>query len=218
MRAPAVDIWLGDGARNAREDPFAKHGGERLIGRIPLRWRRGVRGRLFREVCSHHPALKKITGLLGRTAWGGAPNALGLSLTDSGSFFAIAVAHGLPIGIDMERVRPVDGAQALVNLGLGGAAAQIAQIPPMRRVQAFLRIWTAFEAFLKLERSDWDEGARRFSQMARELRVSTDGGVTFGEPLSQRVFFVFPEADARLMICVAAAQRFTVRAKNALNS
>lgn len=79
---------------------------------------------------------------------------LGFSLSRSGDAVAVAVAAGIDVGVDVERL---DGVQeqeleglAAVALG-GGEAAELAALPPGERLRAFLEWWTAKEALLKAD-------------------------------------------------------------------
>lgn len=84
------------------------------------------------------------------------------------------------MGIDAERLRPVDDAAATIaRLGLDRLAVILRRMAPAARSRAFAHLWTAFEAFLKLERLPWDIAAARFAAVQDQWRFSADGTATF---------------------------------------
>lgn len=180
---PSVDIWwtLGAPAEPAMAATAAKE-----MTAVPAEWRRGLRGKFLQDVvrdCNR-----------GAPNWNAKGAARGwrfnlsagqhLSLTDSGSCLIVAVGRGTPIGIDAERMRPVDDAVATIaRLGLTRHAAILTRMPPAARNRAFAHIWTAFEAFLKLERLPWDMAAARFATSQDQWRFATDGTAQFSGEL-----------------------------------
>ncbi len=176
---PSVDIWwtLGSPAEPTSAAPRVGH-----MTAVPPEWRRGVRGRFL-----HH-----VAGLYRQTApsWNARGASRGwrsnlsagqhLSLTDSGSCLIVAVGRGAPVGIDAERLRPVDDAAATIaRLGADRLAAIMRRMAPAARNRAFAHLWTAFEAFLKLERLPWDIAAARFAAVQDQWRFSADGTANF---------------------------------------
>ena len=172
-------VWWTLGA--PAEPALAKRQAGHLSG-VPAEWRRGLRGQFLHDVArrsrSEAPAW---TGQGGAKGWRFNLSAgQHLSLTDSGDCLIVAVGHGAPIGIDAERVRTVDHAMAtLGRLGLARQAAMLGRMGPAARNLAFLHLWTAFEAFLKLERLPWDAAAARFAALQDQWRFGTDGTAAF---------------------------------------
>ena len=175
----AVDIWwmLGSPAEPAKAATTA-----RQMTAVPPEWRRGLRGRFLQDIARHCRQ--------GARDWNAHGAARGwrfnlsagqhLSLTDSGSCLIVAVGRGTPIGIDAERIRPVDDAVATIaRLGLTRHAETLTRMPPAVRNRAFAHLWTAFEAFLKLERLPWDVAAARFAAVQEQWRFTTDGAPIF---------------------------------------
>lgn len=70
------------------------------------------------------------------------------NLSHSGHLAIVAVAGGMPIGVDIERVRPVSLALAGESFAPGEVAALDA-LAPERRDEGFMRCWTRKEAYLK---------------------------------------------------------------------
>ncbi len=78
------------------------------------------------------------------------PSDLDFNLSHSGELALIAVAHGLRIGIDVERLR--NGRDPLRVAGRYFSPAEVAAVrafPKPDRPDAFLRYWTAKEALAK---------------------------------------------------------------------
>lgn len=72
------------------------------------------------------------------------------SLSHSGSHVAIAVAHALCLGIDIERSPPASNLQDLVSMLCAPAELlALKQLSPPRRQTALLDLWTRKEALLK---------------------------------------------------------------------
>ena len=157
--AAGVDIWWTRGTETSATSDATIHcrAGSVLSG-IPPSWSRGERRKLLDAVFAKYA--KKGTA--------GAPvEGHKFSLSDSGSHLAVGVGRQIPVGIDIERQRPVDNpAQTLHRLGLGSLSARLGELAPVARNRAFLNLWTSFEAFLKLERLKWEAGAERFAAMA----------------------------------------------------
>jgi 4'-phosphopantetheinyl transferase len=75
---------------------------------------------------------------------------LRFSLAHSGALALVGVAHGLDLGVDVERRRAVEDASSLARRYLAPEEAlALAALPPESRSEAFLRCWTLKEAVLK---------------------------------------------------------------------
>jgi 4'-phosphopantetheinyl transferase len=62
----------------------------------------------------------------------------------------LAVAHGRVVGVDLERIRAMDGAQDLMAIFCSPReSAEFQSLPPGERDAAFFRLWTRKEAWLK---------------------------------------------------------------------
>ncbi len=185
---PSVDIWWTLGpAAEAHARPVA-----RSMSAVPPDWRRGLRGRFLRDVRQRYrDGAADWTSRGASRGWRFNLSAgQHLSLTDSGTCLIIGFSRGTPMGIDAERVRPVDDAAATIGqLGLRRLAETLGRMAPAPRNVAFAHLWTAFEAFLKLERLPWDQAAERFAAVQDQWRFSADGRATFvGETRSGLVF------------------------------
>lgn len=210
---PSVDIWWtpGPAGEPARARPAAAE-----LTAVPAEWRRGVRGRFLEDVVRRSRA-----GAPHRNARGVARGwrfnlAAGqhLSLTDSGPCLIVAVGHGAPIGIDAERVRPVDDALATVaRLGLHRHAEIMARLSAGARQRAFAHIWTAFEAFLKLERLPWDAAAARFRSFQNEWQFAIDGTARFAGLKTGLVFQPVYDIPG-ILLTVAAPLSFGISVQN----
>ncbi|MDF3075238.1 MAG: 4-phosphopantetheinyl transferase [Alphaproteobacteria bacterium] len=197
-------VWWTLGA--PAEPALAKRRAEHLSG-VPPEWRRGLRGQFLHDVARQC----RNEG----TAWSSQGGARGwrfnlsagqhLSLTDSGDCLIVAVGNGAPIGIDAERVRTVDHAMATLDrLGLARQAAILGRMAPAARNLAFLHLWTAFEALLKLERLPWEAAAARFAALQDQWRFANDGTAAFiGQARLGLAFQSFREIPG-ILLTVAA--------------
>lgn len=75
---------------------------------------------------------------------------LHFNLSHSGELAAIALCRDAAVGIDIEQIRPLDDLDGLIATACSGReAAALATLPPRRRQEAFFRVWTRKEAYLK---------------------------------------------------------------------
>jgi 4'-phosphopantetheinyl transferase len=95
----------------------------------------------------------------------------------------VAVAHGLEVGVDLERVRPLADAAAIAERFFAPReTAALLALPEAERERAFFACWTRKEAFIKatgegLSRPlDEFEVAFRPGEPARVTRVGDDPG------------------------------------------
>lgn len=123
MRRPAggvVDVWLG----RARAG-FAEQVLSRYLGRAPV-LERGERGK---------PQLS--TG------------ELQFNLSHSGALAAVAVSAEHPVGVDIERLRPLEPIALARRFLAPEEADSLVAVPKAQQGAAFLRLWTAKEAYVK---------------------------------------------------------------------
>lgn len=179
--AASVDIWwtLGSHAEPVTAAPRA-----RAPSAVPAEWRRGLRGRFLTDISRRCHEQRNWNAKGAARGWRfNLPAGQHLSLTDSGNCLIIGVGQGAPIGIDAERLRPVDdAASTLRRLHLPRLADALGQMAPKARQRAFAHVWTAFEAFLKLERLPWDAAAARFAGWQDKWGFEADGRARFGGP------------------------------------
>jgi 4'-phosphopantetheinyl transferase len=82
----------------------------------------------------------------GRPFLTGAASGLQVSISHSRGVFAVALSAFVPVGVDVETVRPVP-AEALARRWLDESAAEaVAHAPPAGRGEAFFHLWTQKEA------------------------------------------------------------------------
>jgi 4'-phosphopantetheinyl transferase len=75
---------------------------------------------------------------------------LELSISHSGDRVAVAVARGVPVGVDVEQVRPDRHDTAMVGLALSAPEQEALEaLPPPARPAALLSYWVRKEALLK---------------------------------------------------------------------
>jgi 4'-phosphopantetheinyl transferase len=71
-----------------------------------------------------------------------------LSISHSGALEAVAVCE-LPVGVDVERIRPLRALALARRFFPPVEADALAALPEAERDAAFLRLWTAKEAYVK---------------------------------------------------------------------
>jgi 4'-phosphopantetheinyl transferase len=107
----------------------------------------------------------------GKPALEGPPRGLAFNLAHSEARAVCAVARGCEaLGVDVERVRPIEDAEGVARLALPrGEAARLASLPEPQRLRGFYEAWTRNEALLKAlglglgqPLADRAEGARLF--------------------------------------------------------
>jgi hypothetical protein len=172
---------------------------------LPAGWRGGERAQFLSRVMAQYPEDEQ--GPSARAvAQGWRLNSGGgshLSLSDTGTCYVAGIGLGAPLGLDAEAVRPVpDGLQTLRRLGLGDIVATLERLPALPRNRAFLKIWTAFESFLKLERLPWEAGAQRFAALQRHWLIGSKGDARFQGHYAG-VHFQHVEAGKLLVVGIA---------------
>jgi 4'-phosphopantetheinyl transferase len=117
-------------------------------------WRLGsAEPRPIETVLARYLAVEPGSLTLGRTP-AGKPELVGaafrVSLAHTGGVALVAVTEGRDVGVDVEPVRPDSDRWSLVDHALTpDERRQLEGVPPARRAQAFLSIWTRKEALLK---------------------------------------------------------------------
>ncbi len=199
--AAVVDIWWARGSQIATPNDATVHcrAGGYQSG-LPASWRAGERARFLSSVMKTYENAGPLA--VRNASWRfnvGCDRHL--SLSDSGTHFACAVGQAVPVGIDLERIRPIDDPLAtLRRLGLNVFADRLSLLAPSARNRAFLLLWTAFESFLKLERLEWDRGAERFATLASSWVVSDSGHVWFSQPRRSGLFFTHLGPEPAIVI------------------
>jgi hypothetical protein len=196
----AVDIWWTKGTEIASASDATIHcRAASAVAGIPPSWRSGERGAFMDRVLSKYGAK------------GAAFRGNHISLSDSGTHLAVGVGKLTPVGIDIERQRPVDGPiQTLHRLGVETLATRLSELAPPARNKAFLTLWTAFEAFLKLERLPWELGAKRFAAMAPQWIVGSAGEVEFRGSERAGVCFWHATVPGEIVVGAATPKRVSV--------
>lgn len=81
---------------------------------------------------------------------GGEAAQFDFSLSHSKGLALFAITRGKPIGIDVERFRPIKGyRQIAAHFFSGRESARLSASSPPQKLRAFLRLWTGKEAYLK---------------------------------------------------------------------
>jgi 4'-phosphopantetheinyl transferase len=160
----AVDIWVAHLDEVAGEmdrlrsllDPAEVERAARFrsdIARRRFTARRATRRLLLGSYLEQPPQDIVVFGADGQKPQvaGFQPRDLYFNESASDELAVFAVARGMEVGIDVERIRPIPDAMGIV--GRYGSATEMASyqlVPEHDRDLAFLRWWTAKEAFVKM--------------------------------------------------------------------
>lgn len=156
LQPGAIDLWLIDLDAPPRDAEQVLDAPEReRAGRFrrAIDARRFVLGRAaLRRVLAQYVGGDAASLALGVDAYGKPTLARGpaFNLSHSGTRALLAVCGSATVGVDIERVRPMETAVELASRFFApGEAATIAAAPSMRRDAVFFRCWTRKEAVLK---------------------------------------------------------------------
>ncbi len=129
-----------------RDEDRARYLVAHALKRIVLSAHAGVpAGALaFAVVCRH------CGGAHGKPRLSEGADAIEFSLSHSGERVVLAVARGVPLGIDVERLAPERDRASLAPMVLSAAEQSVmATMPVAKHNEALLRYWTRKEALLK---------------------------------------------------------------------
>ncbi len=86
------------------------------------------------------------------------------NVSHSGSLLVCAMTAAAPVGVDVERVRPMPDAAAVAKRFFSAAEAQrVLSAPPESVAALFFEIWTRKEAFLKANGTGLSRGLHSFT-------------------------------------------------------
>jgi 4'-phosphopantetheinyl transferase len=115
------------------------------------------------------------------------------NLSHSGDLVLVALAENGPVGVDVEKVRPLDHWRALATRSFSPAeVCELESLTETERTPAFFAIWTRREAFLKAT------GAGLAGTLGREL--------TPGPEWTILEFLAAPDHPAAVAVCHPAAK------------
>lgn len=136
----APGLWLSEAELRrasgiARSDNRARY----ITGRRALRTALG-------QLLGHAPAAVTL-----EAAAAGAPRAVGAccSLSHSGPWALAAVSAALPLGVDVQSLRPRDCSGLAAQLGWRRMQARLARLSPADQARTFMPAWARAEALLK---------------------------------------------------------------------
>jgi 4'-phosphopantetheinyl transferase len=96
-------------------------------------------------------------------AWPGGTG-VEFNLSDSADLALLAVSRGAPVGVDVEFVKPVRELAAIARSHFAAEErAALFALPEQAQLDAFHRIWTRKEAFIKAVGTGLSYGLRRFA-------------------------------------------------------
>lgn len=159
LRSGEIQLWV------LRQDETAPPGG----------LRRRMREILGQLLCRHAGAAVAPRLALGPQGKPFAPEwpELQFNLSHSGAFGLIALARGVPVGVDIEaRRRRIDAGSLAQRFFSAGEAAALGALEEARRQETFLALWTRKEALLKALGSGLSFGLDRV-----QFDVDTQGRV-----------------------------------------
>ncbi len=166
LRVGADDATL-DGLRRGAREPQATRPALALEGAVSqeeaARARQMIEPARTRFLRTRHALRTRLAGYLGCSpdavgfAYGdmGKPTLLSgaavqFSVAHSGDHALLAFARGAPVGVDLERVRPVARrARVAARVLAADSAAALARVPAAERDEAFIWAWTQREAYVK---------------------------------------------------------------------
>ena len=108
------------------------------------------------------------------------------NLSHSGDISLIALANGIEVGVDSERIGLPDEAGAIAQEYLGeNAAEQLATLGPVEAARAFSTLWVRFEALAKAKGTGIASGARLPDSPFPISSASDDPVIVDGWTISQ---------------------------------
>lgn len=111
--------------------------------------RGALRCLLGRYLDIHPTRIRLIYGSNGKPALEAGAH-LQFNMTHSGGLAAVAITEDCPIGLDLEKIRPLSDMQQIADrFFCSEEAAEIMSLPPGDREHAFFRCWTRKEAYIK---------------------------------------------------------------------
>ena len=160
LSSPATGVWLWYAILDASPERLAGlydrlDAGERARAeryRMPITRRRFVAARgILRELLGAHPGIPPAQVRFVHNAWGKPEMAGGphFNLAHSGDLALYAIAER-EVGIDVERIRPLENLEGLAKRFFSPAESEALQrLPPTLRLKAFLTTWVRKEAYVK---------------------------------------------------------------------
>ncbi len=141
LAAAAALLSPDEGAR-ADRFRFARDRRRFVVARAALR-------RLLGAALGQAPGrVVLLAGPEGKPELAGHP--VHFNLSHSGDLAAIALCRDAELGVDIEQIRPLDDLDGLIATTCSPReAAALAALAPFRRREAFFRVWTRKEAYLK---------------------------------------------------------------------
>ena len=134
----------------------------------------------------------------------GRSSGLEFNLSHSGSWLAVAVARGAPVGVDIERRRTLPRSAELARRYFSAAEAEaVAELDEPARSRRFLALWTVREAHIKAMGST-------LAVALRQMVFAAESGETLQLPAhwpAAQAWSVFsPRGDRPLTIRIATPQ------------
>lgn len=170
MPAPSLQAWLdAEETERARRFVHDVHRRRYLAAHVALRDHLGT----FLETAPS--ALRFDAGPHGKPQLTG-PAAVQFNLSHSEDWALVGVSRHVPVGVDIEMLRPVDDALALArrHYSPDEQLACLSVRDSRERDEAFLRVWTRKEACMKavglglrLAPSSFEAGAQAEARVAR---------------------------------------------------
>lgn len=158
--SPAIDVWtFALDLSEAQADPLAallsadeRRRADRLVHPEDRARFQAAHGRL-REIIGNHLSVAPREIVFGVEPNGkpyvaNPETQLRFNLTHSDALAGVAISHGLAVGIDIERIKPLDGTGLEEALSRREQDA-LAALGGEERRDAFYRCWTRKEALLK---------------------------------------------------------------------
>jgi 4'-phosphopantetheinyl transferase len=182
--------------------------------KIPLVRRRFIAARVhLRWILSQYVTVPPAQLIFQYTASGKPflPHNIEFNLTHSENHALLAVARS-PVGIDIERLRPIDGLDYIVNSTFTPDERQaIATIEnPIDKIRAFFRCWTCKEAYMKAKGEGFKIAATFSVSVDAHPRLLHDQTWKFAElPLpSEYIGVICVPSDHKKIIILQTENKF----------
>jgi 4'-phosphopantetheinyl transferase len=172
---------------------------------------RGALRTLLGSLLGQRPGSLSIeTGPSGKPRLGGAGRGFHFNVSHSGELALICVAATGPVGVDLERVRPIPSAIAMAKRRFAEAEARfVEEGDPAGADRRFLRCWTRKEAMLKAIGTGLDSDLAGFTVPLTEAGGTVSTGGSGSEPVERWLLLDVPlgqEHVAALALPASAAE------------
>jgi 4'-phosphopantetheinyl transferase len=143
----------------------------------------------------------EVAGLPGRCP-------LYFNATRSGALAVYAVTSAGPVGVDVERLRPIPEFEYIASRVFSQFEAnRLLALPPERQMEEFLVCWTCEEAFVKATGDGMGRGSRSVQVSASATRLPGSWQVQLLRPAAGYVGALVHQADGARLLRLSVSDR-----------